>query len=116
MTVPQMPRTFKDGPLGHSGMKAAGVTQRLSSSPSRCSGAMVPPVVVGPDEFIGHVLLLRRQAGVERLERREETPVIVGTQFGELPPRLEALDRIHRAAVLPGCHDRLVECLGVVAH
>ena len=34
------------------------------------------PVVVGSDQLIGHLLLLRRQAGIERLEHSKKTGVI----------------------------------------
>jgi hypothetical protein len=73
-------------------------------------------LAVGPDELVGHLLLLGRQAGVERLERNKKTGVIPGAHLRELLAELEALDRIHIGAVLAGGGNGLVELLGIFPH
>lgn len=76
---------------------------------------MVPPVV-RDNELVGDLLLFRRQAGIERLERREQACVVVGAHFLELLPQVDALHCVHRSAVLPGGGNRLVERVRVFAH
>jgi hypothetical protein len=51
------------------------------------------PMVAGTDQLVGHLLLLGRQAGVERLECSKKTGVVVTPHFRELLSQLEALDR-----------------------
>src|SRR6266481_10138473 len=74
------------------------------------------PMVVGSDQLVSHLLLLRRQAGIERLERSKETGVVVDAHLRELLAQLEALDRVHVTALLPRRSNRLVERLSVLAH
>jgi len=64
--------------------KAAGSTRRLflGDAPAE-SGAMVP-MVAGTDQLVGHLLLLGRQAGVERLECSKKTGVVVAPHFRKL--------------------------------
>ena len=74
------------------------------------------PFVVRRNQLVGHLLLLRREARVERLERREKTRVVLGAHLRELLTQRETLDRIHRPAVLPGGLDRLIERIRVLMH
>ena len=52
------------------------------------------PFVVRRNQLVGHLLLLWREARVERLERREKTRVVLGTYLRELFALRETLDRI----------------------
>jgi hypothetical protein len=61
---------------------------------------MVP--MVGLERLVSHLLLLRRQAGVEQLERSNKTSVIVGAHLGKLLAQLETLHHVHIAPVLRG--------------
>jgi hypothetical protein len=74
------------------------------------------PFVVRRNQLVGHLLLIRREARVERLESREKTCVVFGTHLRELPTQRETLDCIHRPAVLSGGLDRLVERIRVLVH
>ena len=74
------------------------------------------PMVAGIDQLVGHLLLLGRQAGVERLECSKKTGVVVDPHLRELRAQLEALDRVHVTAMLPRGSNRLVERLSVLAH
>ena len=66
------------------GMKSRRVGRRLFCAwPEQDSGPMVP-MVVGADQLVSHLLLLGRQAGVERLERSKKTSVVVRAHFREL--------------------------------
>ena len=53
------------------------------------------PAVVRRGQRVGHFLLLRRQAGVERLERGEQPRIVVGTDLRELFTLLQTLFRTH---------------------
>src|SRR5712691_2622011 len=96
--------------------KAAGATRWLflGDTPAE-SGAMVP-MVAGTDQLVGHLLLLGRQAGIERLECRKKTGVVVGPHFRKLLAQLEVLDCVRARAVLPCGGNSLIERLGVLAH
>jgi hypothetical protein len=74
------------------------------------------PFVVRRNQLVGYLLLLRREARVERLERREKTRFVLGAHLRELLAQRKTLDCIHRPAVLPGGLDRLVERIRVLVH
>ena len=71
----------------------------------------------GRHQRVRHLLLLGRQARIERPKRVCQTRFVVGPDLGELRLHLDAVDGVHRrAAVLPGIGDRLVERLRILAH
>src|SRR5271166_4871823 len=74
------------------------------------------PMVAGADQLVGHLLLLRRQVGVERLECSKKTGVVVDPHFRKLLAQFEALDSVRVGEVLPCGGNSLIERLGVLAH
>ena len=101
------------------GGRADGRTRRLPALARAGSGAVMPvvvPAMLRPDQRVRHLLLLRRQAGVKRLQCRDQTPVVIGAQLGELAAQGQALDRVRIGVLLAGGRDLLVERIGVLAH
>src|ERR1700756_5491182 len=96
--------------------KAAGATRRLFPGDTSAELGPMVPMVAGPDPPGGDWLLLRRQVGVERLERSKKTGIVVGAQFRELLAQLESLYRVYGVALLTGGGDRLVQRFGILAH
>jgi hypothetical protein len=60
----------------------------------------VVPLVVRRSQLVGHLLLLRREARVERLERPEKTRFVLGAHLRELLAQRKTLDEAQPLAVL----------------